>query len=251
MEADNTRVAHALPSPLCIITDRQRAVLPLPHTLQQAVQGGARWIRVREPDLALSAYAALCHLLVEAINNTRVTWSVRPSAYLLLRSVWPELRLGVHLTSFDAPWGATHEEILTGRSVHVGTNARAGIHEDVRREVATEVPKEERAGAAANVDTRTAAGESGVHDERLDYRLLAPVFDTACKPDTLPIGPAAISGLLNMDAAPVIALGGVTAFNAAECLRAGAVGIAVCGGVMESATPHDAASEYLHALGQR
>lgn len=212
---------HALPSPLCVITDRHRASLPLPQTLQAAVNGGARWIRVREPDLALSEYAALCHLLIEVVNSTRVTWSVRPSAYVLLRSVWPELRLGVHLTSVDAPWGAVHEDVLTGRSVHV----------------------------QRDVHTPTAAGAADANDEQVDYRLLAPVFHTACKPDAAPIGLAAITGLLDAESTPVIALGGVTPLNAAECLRAGALGVAVCGGVMESESPSEVVREYLHELG--
>ncbi len=223
-------VPHVLPSPLCVITDRHRSANVLPAVLQMAVRGGARWIRVREPDLELSAYASLCHLLIRAVDDARVTWSVRPSAYLLLRSAWPELRLGVHLTSHDAPWRAGDHDILLGRSVHVDDGVHAGPDE-----------------RSATIVTRNAAPPAG-RDEQLDYQLLAPVFRTACKPDAQPTGVAAITRFVRASDTPVIALGGVTPHNVADCLMAGASGIAVCGGVMESDTPENMAAAYLRKL---
>lgn len=248
MEADAPRVLHALPSPLCVITDRHRSSDVLPDVLQSAVRGGARWIRAREPDLDLLAYVALCHVLIDAVADARVTWSVRPSAYVLLRSAWPELRLGVHLTSADPPWRASDAGVPVGRSVHV--HARVHKHVHIGNNAAVQ----------AKTDARSAVVPRAAPDEAVDYQLLAPVFHTACKPDAVPAGTLAITRLSRAVSAPgialegapaftsVVALGGVTPEQVADCLRAGASGVAVCGGVMASDTPDVAVAAYLGAL---
>ncbi|NIQ52743.1 MAG: thiamine phosphate synthase, partial [Gemmatimonadetes bacterium] len=57
-----------------------------------------------------------------------------------------------------------------------------------------------------------------------------------------PLGPRALGGL----PLPTFALGGVTPFNAADCMAAGAHGIAVMGTVMRARDPAGVAA----ALGQ-
>lgn len=62
-----------------------------------------------------------------------------------------------------------------------------------------------------------------------DYATLSPIFLTASKPGYGPaLGPAALSGL----PLPTLALGGVDAGNAGDCISAGAAGVAVMGAVM-------------------
>ncbi|HMI21393.1 MAG TPA: thiamine phosphate synthase [Gaiellaceae bacterium] len=61
-----------------------------------------------------------------------------------------------------------------------------------------------------------------------DYIGAGPVWATPSKPDADP--PIGIDGLREICAAvstPVIAIGGIDASNAAECIRAGAAGVAV------------------------
>ncbi|HZQ16706.1 MAG TPA: thiamine phosphate synthase [Gaiellaceae bacterium] len=61
-----------------------------------------------------------------------------------------------------------------------------------------------------------------------DYLGVGPVWDTPSKPDADP--PIGLDGLREVCAAvavPVIAIGGVDAANAADCIRAGAAGVAV------------------------
>ena len=111
-----------LPGVLCAITDRARASQPLPLVVRELVAAGVRWVRVREPDLDLFAYVALTRALVDTAGDPRVTWSVRPAAWVLLQSAYPEGRFGVHLTERDAPWGAPQADLLLGRSVHVGAS---------------------------------------------------------------------------------------------------------------------------------
>ena len=203
-----------LPSLLFVITDRHRASEPLTSVLSEAVRGGARWLRVREPDLELFAYVSLCHALIESVSNAHVVWSVRPHAYAMLRTAYPELRLAVHLTGRDAEWTGAGESLLVGRSVHVA------------------------AGAVERVPPLAS------------YLLLAPVFDTACKPDATPLGVAAIGDCVRRSTRHVVALGGVTVARVATCRDAGASAVAVCGGIMESDEPVVRVREYLDAWAQ-
>jgi len=61
-----------------------------------------------------------------------------------------------------------------------------------------------------------------------------PIWRTPSKPDAVP--PIGIDGLRDVCLSvsiPVVAIGGVDASNAAECIRAGAAGVAVIRGVAE------------------
>ena len=82
-----------------------------------------------------------------------------------------------------------------------------------------------------------------------DYVTLSPVFLTASKPG---YGPAlGVEGLASAAAqapGPILALGGVTAGNAALCLSAGAHGVAVMGEVMRAADPQAAVDAILGAM---
>lgn len=60
-----------------------------------------------------------------------------------------------------------------------------------------------------------------------DYAILAPVFHPLSKPDRRePWGLGALAEIAEISPVPVIALGGVTTSNMAQCLEAGAVGVA-------------------------
>jgi thiamine-phosphate pyrophosphorylase len=65
-------------------------------------------------------------------------------------------------------------------------------------------------------------------DGRADYIGAGPVWETPSKPDADP--PIGLDGLRELCAAvstPVVAIGGIDAANAADCIRAGAAGVAV------------------------
>jgi len=86
--------------------------------------------------------------------------------------------------------------------------------------------------------------------EGADYATVSPVYPTASKPG---YGPALGNEVLRdltapADAPPVYALGGVDATNAAECLTAGAAGVAVMGSVMAAESPAAAVTSLLAAL---
>jgi len=77
-----------------------------------------------------------------------------------------------------------------------------------------------------------------------DYWSVGPCFATGNKADAgAALGPDGFAALARLapEGMPVIGIGGVTAGNAAEVIRAGAVGVAVIGAVLGAADPQDAA----------
>jgi thiamine-phosphate pyrophosphorylase len=70
--------------------------------------------------------------------------------------------------------------------------------------------------------------EARAADGRADYIGAGPVWATPSKPDTdPPIGLDGLRAVCDAVSAPVVAIGGVDASNAADCIRAGAAGVAV------------------------
>ncbi len=70
--------------------------------------------------------------------------------------------------------------------------------------------------------------EARAADGRADYIGAGPVWATPSKPDAdPPIGLGGLRDLCEAVSAPVVAIGGVDATNAADCIRAGAAGVAV------------------------
>jgi thiamine-phosphate pyrophosphorylase len=76
--------------------------------------------------------------------------------------------------------------------------------------------------SAASIEEARAA------DGRADYIGAGPVWATPSKPDAdPPIGIDGLREICSAVSAPVVAIGGIDASNAAECIRAGAAGVAV------------------------
>jgi thiamine-phosphate pyrophosphorylase len=70
--------------------------------------------------------------------------------------------------------------------------------------------------------------EARAADGHADYIGAGPVWDTPSKPDADPaIGLEGLRELCAAVSTPIVAIGGVDASNAADCIRAGAAGVAV------------------------
>ena len=70
--------------------------------------------------------------------------------------------------------------------------------------------------------------EARAADSEADYIGVGPIWETPSKADADPaIGLEALREICDATTNPVIAIGGIDAANAAECIRAGAVGVAV------------------------
>lgn len=182
---------------LLVLTDRrggEGAGRDVPRTVAAAVAAGAPAIVLREKDLGRPARRDLAVGLVEVVR--------RVGARLLLAGDAPlavEVGAdGVHLAADDPPVGTdlAGALALVGRSCHdAGEVARAG-------------------------------------EEGCDYVTVSPVAPSASKPGYGPaLGPDGLAALVGASPVPVLALGGVTAANAATWRRAGAHGIAVMGAV--------------------
>ena len=84
------------------------------------------------------------------------------------------------------------------------------------------------AGLLLGLSAASLGEARAVENQGSSYIGAGPVWETPSKPDADP--PIGVDGLAEICAAvsvPVIAIGGVDACNAADCIRAGAAGVAV------------------------
>jgi len=201
---------NGLPSRLLAVTDRKLAASPLLETAHAAIEGGATWIWLRDRDLPAGEREDIAARLI-AMTAGRARLTIGGDVELA-RRVGAH---GVHL-----PTGSD----LQAARARLGTRSLIGVS----------------AHGRSDLEAAKAAGA--------DYATLSPIFASASKPG---YGPAV--GLDGLAAAascglPVVALGGVTAANAKDCLQAGAAGIAVMGGIFGAPAPCLATRTYLRAL---
>lgn len=81
-----------------------------------------------------------------------------------------------------------------------------------------------------------------------DYVLFGHIFPSGSKPGLKARGIEALRAVTNKVKIPVIAIGGISPSNAPSVLRAGASGVAVMSGILDSADPVAAAERYFEAL---
>lgn len=104
-------------------------------------------------------------------------------------------------------------------------------------------------GALIGVSAHSRAEAEDAAGAGADYLTLSPVFPTESKPGYGPaLGLEAFGRIVRALDMPVLALGGVTAKNAAACLAAGAAGVAVMGTVMRANDPRAAVAELCRSL---
>jgi thiamine-phosphate pyrophosphorylase len=197
--------------PLLVISDRRQACCSIPEMAAAVFAGGCRWFSLREKDLLPEERRAL---LVAIVTLGR-RWGATVGVHEDMDAAVESGAGSVHLPSGADP-AAARERVcgaLLGASAHSAAEATALL----------------RAGA--------------------DYVTVSPIFTTASKPD---YGPAlGLSGLANVVAqspGPIVALGGVTADNAALCFSAGAEGVAVMGEVMRAKNPGATVTAILKAI---
>jgi thiamine-phosphate pyrophosphorylase len=197
--------------PLLLISDRSQARRPLAAIFEAALAGGCRWFSLREKDLPPDERSRLLRGLVELGHRRGAV----VTAHADLEAVVAAGADGVHL-----PGGA---DPATARARLPGGLVGASAHS------AAEAAALLRAGA--------------------DYVTLSPVFATASKPGYGPaLGLAGLAETAARAPGPVIALGGITAANAAACVEAGASGVAVMGEIMRAADPRACAEALVAAV---
>jgi len=153
--------------------------------------GGARLVQVRGKD-------AGDRDLLEAVR--RALRAARPAGMAVLVNDRPDVALlagadGVHVGQDDLPPAQCRR--LLGPQALVGAS------------------------------THTLAQVDAWAGEPVDYLALGPIFATATKADAEPVvGPALLTAARARVAVPLVAIGGITAANAARAVAAGAQGVA-------------------------
>jgi thiamine-phosphate pyrophosphorylase len=200
--------------PLLLISDRTQARRPLAAIIEAALAGGCRWFSLREKDLPADERRRLLGELVELGHRCGAVVTTHAD----LETVAATGADGVHLPGGGDP--ATARARLPGALV----------------------------GASAHSPAEAAALLRG----GADYVTLSPVFATASKPGYGPaLGLAGLAETIARAPGPVIALGGITAANAAACVAVGASGVAVMGEVMRAADPQACIEALVAAVSRR
>jgi thiamine-phosphate pyrophosphorylase len=178
---------------LWAITDRKQTTEPLLNLVERWSNGGVHFIQLREKDLDAPTLQSLAQEVSTRIDRRR--------SKLLLNVPGPE-------------WAAL-ARTAGADGVHLAGRPRAGAAATVRQcfpEAIISLPCHSLDDVAIAVV------------QRVDLILFSPVFEK------LSHQTQGLEGLRHACAAaqriPVFALGGVTAANAAECVAAGATGIA-------------------------
>lgn len=184
---------------LCYVTDR-RGISPsagptdLLALIECAGAAAVDWIQIREKDLSAREMLELSRRSIAAAGTTKILVNDRLDVALAAGVA------GVHLGGESVPVAEVVHWCRTGHA-----------------------PAEFLIGASCHSLEEVLAGESS----GADYVFFGPVFATPSKlPYGAPQGIERLAGVCRRARIPVIAIGGITAANADECLRAGAAGIA-------------------------
>jgi thiamine-phosphate pyrophosphorylase len=196
--------------PLLVITDRHQARTPLDDVAARLFAGGCRWVSLREKDLSAADRLAL----LRRLTALGAPWQARVTIHDDIAAAAEAGAAGVHLPSRGSVPDARR---LLGSDALIGQSAH-------------------------NADEIARAAGAGA-----DYVTLSPIFATISKPG---YGPALGRAVLGQTwPLPVLALGGIDASNAAECMAAGAAGVAVMGGAMRALDPRAFMADLLARLG--
>lgn len=201
--------------PVLVITDRRMATRPLVEVVERALDGGCRWILLREPDLDTPVLTALGREIAARCRTHGARLSI--SADL-------ETAIAVDADGLHLPQRLAAADQIERARARLRPDAAIGI-------------------SCHSLHEATEAALCGA-----DYITLSPVFLTDSKPG---YGPALGAGPFGEIAAhvgiPVLALAGISAANAAAVRAAGAAGIAVMGNVMRADDPAAAVAALIRA----
>jgi thiamine-phosphate pyrophosphorylase len=195
---------------LCAITDRRRlsaetqSEANLRRRLLDLVQdwtaGGVHFVQLREKDLSAPDLQSLAGELAGKIDRSRskllVNLSTAESAALAVAAGAD----GVHLAGKPVPGAARRVRQIfraAGRDPIISLPCHGLDDIQVARK------------------------------EQVDLILFSPIFEKLAAPEAAPLGLQALRlACAAAENIPVLALGGVTSFNAQDCLTAGAAGVA-------------------------
>jgi len=198
---------------LALVTDRSAlGGLSLEEAVAQAIQGGANLVQLREKDLPAADLLALAEKLRAATRLRRVLFLVNDRLDVALACSAE----GVHLPERGLPVAFARrlagEGFIIGRSVH-------SVAEAVRAQ---------REGA--------------------DYVQVGSMFASRSHPDQPPAGLGLLEAVAAAVTIPILAVGGITAANVGDVMRAGASGAAVISAILGAPSPREAARALVQAM---
>jgi thiamine-phosphate pyrophosphorylase len=188
---------------LCAITDRKRAAPPLLTLVERWSTGGVDFIQLREKDLSAAALQSLTREVLASIDGRRTKLLVNVSS------------------SESAPESAAWALEAGADGVHLAGTPIPGAASSLRKALRSTNP-------IISVPCHSLEDIDVACGEQVDLILFSPVFGKLSVGFSQPA--QGLEGLRLACAAargiPVLALGGVTAANALQCVAAGAAGIA-------------------------
>src|ERR1700722_11659684 len=183
---------------LCAITDRKRANQSLLSLVEAWSRGGVDFIQLREKDLDATELQSLARELMAKIDCSRTR--------LLMNVSTPERAELAMAAGADG--------------VHLAGKPKLGAASRVRQIFSRRV--------LISVPCHSLEDIEVAHEEEVDLMLFSPVFEKVSGDEIS--APQGLEGLrlacARARGIPVLALGGVTAANASDCIDAGAAGIA-------------------------
>lgn len=188
--------------------------------IAEAARAGVDYIQLREKDLPTRELESLAREAVSILNQLRAE-NREPRTALLINSrtdiAFASGADGVHLRSDDV----TPEDVRAAwRNSQVGT---AAFGCPVPQNGVDAPARESR--QLIGVSCHSPAEVAKAADSGASFAVFAPVFEKKDAPATQPAGLAALREACRVSI-PILALGGVTPFNARSCLESGAAGIA-------------------------
>ena len=199
---------------LYAITDRSRcAPTPLVDVVSELLDAGITAIQLREKDLSDTELTHVARPIAELCRNYEAKLFINTSAYIALEVGAAGVHLPENAVSVTEVKAQTDDDLYVGCSVHTLDAAQ-----------------------------RRAA-------EGADFVTYSPIYPTTSKPGYGPaVGIEGLAAVVARVKLPVFALGGITPARVAECLTAGAFGVAVMSGVMSPTSAGRQARRYLDAL---
>lgn len=200
---------------LVAITDRRALGEGWIGAVEAALEGGATALMLREKDLNAAELYPIARDLRALTRRTGAALIVSDRLDVALAVEADGVHLGWTSLPVSAARAAAGGRLWIGFSAHTLDQAREA------------------------------------RDAGADYLTYSPVFPTPSKEGLVEV--VGLSGLREAAARasiPVVALGGIDETNAAECLRAGAAGVAAIRSLLGSPDPRAAAARFLAEMGR-
>ena len=203
---------------LILVTDGLGDLERIEAVVRAAWAGGCRCVQLREPGWSAAQMWSACIRLRAATSDAGAVLLVNDRVDVAASGVADGAQVGHRSLPPGAARAALGGARLLGYSAH-------------------------------DLEQLQSAGVSGC-----DFALLAPVWQTACKPGARPLGAAAAGALTARSSVPVLWLGGVTGARCREIAAlpkaARPFGVAVMNAIMTADDPQHQTGEILAALGR-